>query len=279
LFNTSFASWRGAWLLDTGATCHMTFGRDFFEDFNDNVDGIVYFADKSSLKPLGIDTIMLKLPGFSNFLLHDVLYLLELQRNLPSLVDIRQQGHSIHIFDGKVEIRKASENMVVMIGVEDERLPKLKRTSTYAHNSAYFSHHSEGTFPSSLLWPARFGHINYDNLCLLKKNCVSGLLTVPRNLKQCEAYILGKHKKQPFHDSTLRAHRKLKFIHSDLCGPMHVPSANGSRYIVTFIDDYTRMWWVYLLKHKSQAFETFKNFHLWIKNEAQSYIGTLHIDN
>jgi hypothetical protein len=22
LYNTSFASWRGAWLLDTGATCH-----------------------------------------------------------------------------------------------------------------------------------------------------------------------------------------------------------------------------------------------------------------
>jgi hypothetical protein len=51
LFNTSFASWRDAWLLDIGATCHMTFQRDFFEYFNDNVDGIVYFADKSSLKP------------------------------------------------------------------------------------------------------------------------------------------------------------------------------------------------------------------------------------
>jgi transposase InsO family protein len=36
---------------------------------------------------------------------------------------------------------------------------------------------------------------------------------------------------------------------------------------------------VYLLKHKSQAFETSKNFHLWIENEARSYIGTLRIDN
>jgi hypothetical protein len=32
----------------------MTFWRDFFKDFNDNVDDIVYFADKSSLKSLGI---------------------------------------------------------------------------------------------------------------------------------------------------------------------------------------------------------------------------------
>jgi hypothetical protein len=78
LFNTSFASWRDAWLLDIGATCHMTFQRDFFEYFNDNVDGIVYFVDKSSLKPSGIGTIRLKLPGLLDFLLHDVLYLPEL---------------------------------------------------------------------------------------------------------------------------------------------------------------------------------------------------------
>jgi hypothetical protein len=89
LFNTSFASWRDVWLLDTGATCHMNFQRDFFEDFNDNVDGIVYFVDKSILKPFGISTISLKLPGLLNFLLHDVLYLLELRRNLLSLAYIR----------------------------------------------------------------------------------------------------------------------------------------------------------------------------------------------
>jgi hypothetical protein len=85
-------------------------------------------------------------------------------------VHIRQQGHSIHIFDGKVEIRKASDNMVVMTRVEDERLLKLKGTSIHAQHSAYLSHHSEGTFPSSLLWHARFGHINYNNLRLMKKN-------------------------------------------------------------------------------------------------------------
>ena len=48
---------------------------------------------------------------------------------------------------------------------------------------------------------------------------------------------------------------------------------------MNFIDDFTRMCWVYLLKAKSQAFDTFRNFHLWIKNEAQLNIGTLRTDN
>jgi hypothetical protein len=62
---------------------------------------------------------------------------------------------------------------------------------------------------------------------------------------------------------------------------MHVAcsSANGNKYMMTFIDDYTRMCWVYLLKEKSQAFDTFKNFHLWIKNETQLNIGTFRTHN
>ena len=46
LFNTSLASWKNDWLLDSGATCHMTQRKDFFEDFTENVDGVVYFADQ-----------------------------------------------------------------------------------------------------------------------------------------------------------------------------------------------------------------------------------------
>ena len=68
-------------------------------------------------------------------------------------------------------------------------------------------------------------------------------------------------------------------IHSDLCGPMHVPSANENKYIMYFIDDYTRMCWVYLLKDKSQASKTFKKICVWIQNEARSRIGSLRTDN
>jgi hypothetical protein len=65
---------------------------------------IVHFADKSSLKPSGIGTIRLKLLGLLDFLLHNVLYLPELKRSLLSLVLIRQQGHSVHMISGKVEV-------------------------------------------------------------------------------------------------------------------------------------------------------------------------------
>jgi hypothetical protein len=120
----------------------------------------------------------------------------------------------------------------------------------------------EGIMSNSLLWHAIFGHINYDSLRLMRNNGISGMSTIPRKLKQCDACILGKHRKHPFHDSTFRSCRKLELIHSDLCIPMLVPSTNGNEFRISFIDDYTRMCWVYLLKDKSQSFETFKNFHV-----------------
>ena len=178
------------------------------------------------------------------------------------------------MFDGIIEIRKASDQVIVMTGVEEDKLLKLKGTSSFQSNSALLVQHSD-TLSSSLLWHARFGHINYESIRIMKQQGIQGLPTIPRKLSPCNACILGKHCKQPFYGSTSRASRKLGLIHSDLCGPMPIQSANGNKYLLTFIDDYTRMCWVYLLKEKSQVFATFKNFHLWITNETQLNIGTL----
>ena len=48
---------------------------------------------------------------------------------------------------------------------------------------------------------------------------------------------------------------------------------------MTFVDDYSRMCWVYLLNTKFEAFQTFKNFHAWIENQTQAHIGTLYSNN
>ena len=118
---------------------------------------------------------------------------------------------------------------------------------------------------SSSLWHARFGHLNYNSLRLLRKNGVFGLPTIPKEKNKCDACILGKHSKLPFHESNFRASRKLELVHSDLCGPMPTPSANGNKYFMTFVDDYSRMCWIYCLKTKSEAFQTFKDFHALIE--------------
>ena len=53
----SLSSYKDCWLLDTGATSDMTFRKDCFEELNETINGIVYFVDKSSLKPKGMGNI------------------------------------------------------------------------------------------------------------------------------------------------------------------------------------------------------------------------------
>jgi transposase InsO family protein len=70
----------------------------------------------------------------------------------------------------------------------------------------------------------------------------------------------------------------LELIHSDICGPMEY-SFGGCRYFIFFIDDYTRMTWVYFLKAKSEAFEKSVNFQHVVENETREKVASLRTDN
>jgi hypothetical protein len=102
----------------------MTFRRNCFETFSNQIDGIVHFSDKSKLKPSGIGSIRLRLPGLVDYIFHDVLYIPQLKINMISLIHISHQGHSIHMLDGIIEIRKTSDQVIVMTGVEEDKLFK-----------------------------------------------------------------------------------------------------------------------------------------------------------
>ena len=97
------------------------------------------------------------------------------------------------MFDGIMEIRRSFDNKVVMTGGEDEKLLKLNGGAAKSRNFAYLTHQEKGTLSSSILWHARFGHLNFDDLHLLKKRGFLGLPTIPRNIEPCEACVLGKH--------------------------------------------------------------------------------------
>jgi 5'-3' exoribonuclease 2 len=60
---------------------------------------------------------------------------------------------------------------------------------------------------------------------------------------------------------------------------MSVSSFGGSRYYVTFIDDYTRYTCVYFLKSKDEVLEKFKEFHNFATNLTGKHIKVLRTDN
>ena len=54
-----------------------------------------------------------------------------------------------------------------------------------------------------------------------------------------------------FRGIVIREKEILELIHSDVFGPVPIPSLGGSLYYVIFIDDFSRNTWLYFLKKKS----------------------------
>ena len=71
----------------------------------------------------------------------------------------------------------------------------------------------------------------------------------------------------------------MQLIHSDICGPLEVPSLSRTVYFLTFIDDFSRKSWVYFLKNKSEVFSIFQIFKSLVENESGKKIKTLRSDN
>ena len=43
-------------------------------------------------------------------------------------------------------------------------------------------------------------------------------------------------------------------------GLINVPGRGGYKYFITFTDDYSRDVYIYLMRHKSESFDKFKEF-------------------
>jgi hypothetical protein len=99
------------------------------------------------------------------------------------------------------------------------------------------------------IWHKRFGHLSYQSLHhLSSKDRVIGLPTISSKIEVCEHCLTGRQHRQPLPKQSLsRASKPGKKLHSDLMGPLLVPTLAGSRYVLVFTDDYSRYSWVYFL--------------------------------
>ena len=67
----------------------------------------------------------------------------------------------------------------------------------------------------------------------------------------------------------------MEIIHTDVCGPMSVEARGGYPYFLTFTDDLSRYGYIYLMKHKSETFEKFKEFQSEEENRCDKKIKFL----
>lgn len=95
----------------------------------------------------------------------------------------------------------------------------------------------------------------------------------------CQICPLAKQRRLPFKSNNHLSENAFDLIHLDIWGPFHTASHSGHRYFLTLVDDRTRFTRIYLLKQKSKAESSIRNFLAMISNQFQVSIKKIRSDN
>jgi hypothetical protein len=84
----------------------------------------------------------------------------------------------------------------------------------------------------------------------------------------CEHCVFGKYKRVNFSPVIHNPKNILDVVHTDLWGHSRDTSHDGARYMLTIIDHSPKVW-PYFLKHKSDAFESFKAWKVMVEKQTK----------
>lgn len=255
------------WYVDSGATKHMTHMNVNMENIRDPIVREVKVANNDRLKINHVGDIKCKSDDHSNILtLKDVQFIPDICVNLLSVSQMVKNGCSV-LFDINGCKIFEKNNKLIATG---KLINDMFKMNLKLNESACVSAIVEND--ESVLWHRRLAHANFGTLKKLLN------ITVKPDMK-CVICAQGKQARNPFNDTGKRASKIMELVHSDVCGPMSVRSLGGSRYFVTFIDDYSRKVFVYALKSKGEVFSQFVEFKKLYEKETEKCIKALRSDN
>nr|GEX46989.1 hypothetical protein [Tanacetum cinerariifolium] len=104
-----------------------------------------------------------------------------------------------------------------------------------------------------------------------------------KDLLSCNNSHLGEtgkiHQKHHKSKTAFASNKPLYLLHMDLCGPMHVESINGKRYVLVVVDDYSRYTWVFFLHSKDETLDVIISFIKKTQVNLQLQVQRVRIDN
>jgi len=169
-----------------------------------------------------------------------------------------------------LELLKEQDGLYYLQHEENKKCVRL-----HAHTSNL--QQSLESWSSSQIWlqHRRFGHPPFNTL----KSLFPVLFTkVSVESFHCDVCQFAKHHWTTFLNGN-KSSKHFDLILLDGWGPSPIPNISGEKLFVSFIDECTRVTWIFLLKYKSEVFHLFVNFYRMVQTQFESPIKRLHSDN
>jgi len=264
------------WFLDSGCSNHMSGNKLWFTELDEKFRHSVKLGNNSRMAVMGKGCVKLKVAGAIQRI-DEVYYIPELRNNLLSIGQLQEKGLAILIKNNTCKLFHPTRGLIMEIAMTVNRMFIMLATIPSKESVAFFQTSEES---EAQLWHSRFAHLSFKGLRMLYyKKMVNGLPLLKAPTKVCADCLIDKqHRDNISKKSHWRAAHKLQLIHSDICGPVNPESNSGKRYLITFINDFSRKCWVYFISEKSDALNMFKKFKTLVEKEAGSLVECLRTD-
>ena len=265
---TSSSSPNPGWLLDSGASHHITtdLANLSLHSPYDGTDEIV-IGDGSGLPISHTGSTLLPSPSHS-FKLSNVLCAPSMHKNIISIRQFCHDNHvTIEFSSSFFYVKEPDSGVILFQGPTKDGVyewPKSLPLSPQVYHTT-----------KNVDWHHRLGHPSKSIL----QQIISHLEVIsPMSYSHCNSCFINKSHKLPFGLSTLTTSSPLEVIFSDVwSSPIY--SFDNFKYYVVFVDHYTKYVWLYPMKKKSDTSLLFPKFKALVENFFNTKIKTLFSDN
>lgn len=245
------------WILDSGATKHMTYDRSVFSEIY-SYGGVVTVANGEECEVEGAGTVSL---ANGKMILKNVLWVPKLGVSLISVRGLVNSGLAV-LFDTRgVYLKK--ENCLMLVGeIQDGhyRLKKDELCLKVNESKENTTNLNESNIKKKCAvvekncvheWHRIMAHRNLNDIKQMKKH---GLDIKPCECDDdCEPCLMGKMSRKKFPKKSSETKAVLDVVVSDVCGPMQVETMTRKRYFITFIDVHSKYCEVKFIRKKNEA--------------------------
>lgn len=249
---------RKSWIVDSGATTHVCSDRSLFLSFEDLENSQAIMVGNGE-KVLAKRKGKVQLSG--KVILQNVLFCPDLHVNLISVPKLIENGCTTYFENDGCAIWKGKQKLI-----HAQQTNGLYVFPSVLHISC-----------SALEWHRRLGHFGQMEKLY---NQVTG---IPQcdcvNVKECITCIQAKQGRKPIPKGNPENNADVgELLHLDLIGPVTPAGKSGEKYILTLLDEKSKIGFAKPLREKSQASKVIESVIKLMETSSKSRVKRIRSD-
>ncbi|WCJ22400.1 Retrovirus-related Pol polyprotein from transposon RE1 [Euphorbia peplus] len=215
---------KGAWVVDSGATTHMTYDMNMLYDVRPLSDPKKMYLPSGEVKLVELMGKVDVVPGFT---LMQVLYVPTFHFHLMSVSQLLQdQQVKVQFVDDKCVLLSKSGSIVAVALLQQGLYYLCPNEFQNSTHRGLMAASTEGFTSANVeLWHKRLGHMSKEKLGHIHKYA-----KVCSTLASCDVCLRSKQVSSAFGHSSIKILQPFDLVHMDCWGPYQQVSCSGDKY-------------------------------------------------